>query len=99
VTAGARGGCSGDGATRTAGARTRPEGAAAALARRLSAARARRSGRGARGEARSSGAWSAGCRDAAPSRQHFNPRGRRGARRLTSGTRLSAIFEFKNYPE
>jgi hypothetical protein len=50
-----RGGGSGDGSARTAGARTRLVGAVAALARQLSAARVRRSGCGGEREARSGG--------------------------------------------
>jgi hypothetical protein len=60
----------------------------AGAARQLSSERGVRGAvgtRGVRGEARSSGARSAGCRDAVPSRQRFNPRCRHGSGALPRG--------------
>jgi hypothetical protein len=80
-----RGGGSGDGSARTAGARTRPVGAAAALVRQLSvewvrgrdvAASARRGRAGGRGVRGSCWAWR--CRGVALSRRRFKLCCRRG---------------------
>jgi hypothetical protein len=98
-TAARRGGGSGDGSARTAGARTRPVGAAVAFARQLSVARvsARRGRAGGRGVR---GSCQARCyRGAALSRQRFKPCCRRGARRLTSGACSSVISELKFTPK
>jgi hypothetical protein len=91
--AGARGGGSGDDAARTAGARTRLVRAAAALARRLSVAWARWSGRGTRGEAAVGGAGA---------RRGARGRGVRaiGTRCATADKRgpLVSDFQIKNLP-